>query len=122
VDAAVVTACSVSYIRSIAQSVSLSSFCCGHESGGGFRHDLGDRPPHSLTKQGAIVAQELAKRFGEDFGCVPDRDFNLNVPMHTHTGLDSLVAVELWNWFCKGDARGYCDIWNPGWRNPSICK
>ena len=53
----------------------------------------------SVEEAGSLVAQELAKRLGKILG-IPAGDIDLDKPMHTY-GLDSLVAVELRNWFVK---------------------
>jgi len=53
----------------------------------------------SLTEAGTLVTEELAKRLSKILS-IPVEDFDLERPIHTY-GLDSLVAVEIRNWFQK---------------------
>lgn len=53
----------------------------------------------SIAESGALVAEELAKRLSKILS-IDVHDFDLFKPIHTY-GLDSLVAVEVRNWFQK---------------------
>ncbi|RDL41700.1 Thiolase-like protein [Venustampulla echinocandica] len=53
----------------------------------------------SLAEAGVLVTGELSKRLAKTLS-IPVEDFDLSRPIHTY-GLDSLVAVELRNWFEK---------------------
>ncbi|KAM3083977.1 hypothetical protein ACMFMG_001916 [Clarireedia jacksonii] len=53
----------------------------------------------SLQAAAEIISAELAKRLGKILS-IPVETFDLDRPIHTY-GLDSLVAVELRNWFAK---------------------
>lgn len=53
----------------------------------------------SLQAAAEIISGELAKRLGKILS-IPVETFDLDRPIHTY-GLDSLVAVELRNWFAK---------------------
>ncbi|KAF7879091.1 hypothetical protein EAF04_000291 [Stromatinia cepivora] len=53
----------------------------------------------TLLDAATVIASELSKRLGKILS-IPVETFDLDRPIHTY-GLDSLVAVELRNWFAK---------------------
>ena len=52
-----------------------------------------------LSEAGAIVSNALVNKLSKILG-IPSEDININKPMESY-GVDSLVAVELKNWFTK---------------------